>query len=45
MAHSDPAGVELIRESLNLALEHGLAWHADRAYNNLIVSMGQHDAP
>ncbi len=39
MTRTDPAGLELLRESLDLALQHDLAYPANRAYNNLWVSM------
>ncbi len=45
MAHTDAAGLALIRESLNLALEQGLPWQAQRAYQNLGVVMAMRGAP
>jgi class 3 adenylate cyclase/tetratricopeptide (TPR) repeat protein len=41
MSRSDPAGLALIRESLELALKHDLVFEAQRAYNNLAVSMAR----
>ncbi len=39
MSRTDPAGLALLRESLDLALKHDLVYPANRAYNNLWVSM------
>lgn len=36
----DPAGLELQKRGLRLALEHDLIWHAQRAYQNLFASSG-----
>ncbi len=39
MSRTDPGGLALIRESLDLALKHDLVLQAQRAYNNLAVAM------
>ncbi len=39
MSRTDPGGLALIRESLDLALKHDLVFQAQRAYNNLLVAM------
>ncbi len=39
MSRTDPGGLALIRESVDLALKHDFPLAAQRAYNNLIVSM------
>ncbi len=45
MISTDPAGLALLRESLDLALKHDLVYPANRAYNNLWVSMGRLGMP